>query len=524
MTASRLVFKRCAALLLTGSLAFCEPPTVPCGYSNLYTVLQDQIAAFDGAVSAQWSGSRPPVAFAGELLLANGNLGKELLAPGAYNNALVDLSRLQSLGVKAVTVNIPFPILLPSFFRWNGDPGDYASFLNFYQQLASQIHVLGLQMIVKGSPIYPVGYAPWSCDPPMTGLNVAGFYKALTDAQYIYARAQTILNIAQLVKPDYISIGTEPDTEAIVTGKSFVNTPSGYASLVGYTLSQLSAARVGGVVVGAGLGTWLPGATSYIQALGALSLSYIDLHVYPINFSWLNNAISLAAQAHSLGKSVAISEAWLQKEANSEYSTVNVRTNCLIYSRDPFSFWSPLDQQFLNALVKFSFWEHALLLSPYWTKYFYAYLDYSQVNTMTPKGIFTRSDAVSLTAMTNGQLTSTALAWQTLAGPSPPASFLVYATPVCQSVAGGGRVNWRVNAAYDVAYAAFPGSVDLSVAGLPTGATAGFSAASVSPGSAASILTVASGTAAAGAYSLTISGTSAGVTYNATVTFTITGQ
>jgi len=126
--------------------------------------------------------------------------------------------------------------------------------------------------------------------------------------------------------------------------------------------------------------------------------------------------------------------------------------------------------------------------------------------------------------MTNGQLTSTALAWQTLAGPSPPASFLVYATPVCQSVAGGGRVNWSVNAAYDVAYAAFPGSVDLSVAGLPTGATAGFSAASVSPGSAASILTVASGTAAAGAYSLTISGTSAGVTYNATVTFTITGQ
>jgi hypothetical protein len=519
MAASRQVFKRCTALFLAGSMAFAQSPAVPCAYSTLYTSLQGQIAAFDSTVSAQWSGSQPPVAFAGELLLANGNLGKQLLAPGAYNNALMDLSRLQSLGVKAVTVNIAFPILLPSFFVWNGDPSDYASFLNFYQQLATQIHGMGMQMIVKDNSMYPPGYAPWSCDPPVTGMNVAGYYKSLTNAQYIYARSKTVLNIAQLVKPDYISISTEPDTEATVTGKPFLNTPSGYASMIGYVLSQLNAAGVSGVLLGAGLGTWVANGASYVSALGALNLDYIDLHVYPVNFNWFADAISLADQAQSLGKQVAISEAWLVKEGNSEYSTIKASTNCTTYSRDTFSFWAPLDQQFVDALVKFSFWKQLLFLSPYWTKYFYSYLDFNQVGTMTRQQIITLSDAVSLTAMTNGQLTSTALAWQTAINPSPPASFQVYATPSCQSAASGSSASWSVNAIY----AGFTGSINLSVAGLPAGATAGFSPALVSPGSPASTLTVAAGSAASGVYPLTISGTSASLINNTTVTFTVTG-
>jgi hypothetical protein len=518
MRASRQVFKRSMTLFLAGSMAFAQSPTVPCGYSNLYATLQTQIAAFDSTVSSQWSGSQPPVAFAAELLLANGNLGKELLAPGAYNNALTDLNRLQSLGVKAVTVDIAFPILLPSFFEWNGDPADYASFLSFYQQLAIQIHSMGMQMVVKDNTMYPPGYAPWSCNPPVTGMNVAGYYSSLTNAQYIYYRYKTVLNIAQLVKPDYISISTEPDTEATITGKPFLNTPSGYASMIGYVLSQLSAAGVTGVVLGAGLGTWEPNAASFISALGALSLDYIDLHVYPVNFNWFSDAITLTAQAQSLGKQVGISEAWLQKEANSEFTSTNALTNCAIWSRGAFSFWAPLDQQFLDAMVKFSYWKQLLFLSPYWTKYFYAYLNYSQVASQTPQQIFTQSDAVSLTAMIDNQFTSTASAWQTVIGPSPPASFQIYAIPSCQSAASGGSATWNVNAAY----AGFTGSISLSVAGLPSGATAGFLPTSVSPGSAASVLTVGAGTAASGSYPLTISGTNAGLTSSAPVTFTIT--
>jgi hypothetical protein len=519
MTALSQTFKRCAALLLAGSLAFSQSPAVPCTYSDLYTTLQGQIAAFDTTVSSQWNGTRPPVAFSGELLLANANLGTELLAPGAYNNAVTDLNRLQALGVKAVTVNIAFPILLPSFFQWNGDPGDYNSFVNFYKQLAIQIHGMGMQMIVKSNPIFPPGYAPWSCDPPVTGLNVAGYYSTLTNSQYIYNRSQTILNIAQLVKPDYISVATEPDTEATVTGKSFLDTPSGYASMVGYMLSQLSAAGVSGIPLGAGLGTWLPNASAYIQALGALSLNYIDLHIYAVNFGWFNDAITLASQAQSMGKQVAISEAWLQKERDSEYSTINALTNCTIFSRDSFSFWAPLDQQFLLALTKFSFWKQAMFLSPYWTKYFYSYLNYSQVNLLTPQQIFTQSDAVSQLAMTNGQYTSTALAWQTDISPSPPAAFQTYATPSCQMAVTGGTAVWNVNAAY----AGFTGSVNLSVTGLPAGASGGFSPPSISPGSAGSTLTVQPGNASPGTYIVLITGTGAGVTSITPVSFTISG-
>ena len=520
MTALRK-FLVCGALLACAGLgARAQTATVPCPYSDLYSSMQGQIAGFDNTVSSQWSGARPPVAFSGELLKANANLGRQLLTTASYNNAVLELSRLQALGAKAVTMNIGFPVLLPSFFQWNGDPGDYNIFLNFYKQLAAEVRRRGLQLIVKSNPLFTPGMAPWSCNQVANGLNVAGYYPTLTNAQYVYNRAQVILTIAQQIKPDYLSMATEPDTEATLTGKSFVSSPTGYAQMVSYILSQLNAAGVTGIPLGAGFGTWLPNGASYVQALAGTGLHYIDLHVYPVSFNWLNNAITLAAQTQSLGKKVALSEGWLMKERDSEFSTINSLTDCSIMARDAFSFWAPLDQQFLNTMAKLSYWKQAQFFSAYWTKYFYAYLDYNQVSSQTPQQIFALSDSTSQAAMSSNQFTGTALAYQTAIGNTAAADFQVYATPSCQSAAAGGSAAYTVNAMYT----GYTGTVALSVTGLPTGATAAFSSGSIRSGTTASTLTVSTGPATPpGTYVLSISGTGGSLTHSTPVNFTVLG-
>jgi len=85
---------------------------------------------------------------------------------------------------------------------------------------------------------------------------------------------------------------------------------------------------------------------------------------------------TLTDAALALGKPVAISEAWLSKERDSEFTQYNAATDQTIFSRDAFAFWAPLDQAFLGALVKFAHWKHLLYLSPFWTTRFHAYVDY----------------------------------------------------------------------------------------------------------------------------------------------------
>lgn len=97
-------------------------------------------------------------------------------------------------------------------------------------------------------------------------------------------------------------------------------------------------------------------------------------------------------------------------------------------------------------------------------------------------------------------------------------NFTVSAAPASQSVRSG------TNAVYTVSVAAsggFTGTVSLTAAGLPTGATASFNPSSIST-SGSSTLTVTTATSTpAGSYSPTITGTSGTVTATATATLVI---
>ena len=107
---------------------------------------------------------------------------------------------------------------------------------------------------------------------------------------------------------------------------------------------------------------------------------------------------------------------------------------------------------------------------------------------------------------TSGSLTHTAAV--TLGVTGAP-SFTVGVTPSSESVTAGGGANYSVSVA---AVNGFSGSVNLSVSGLPAGASSSFSANPVAAGSSSALSITTTTATAAGNYSLTIIGTSGTLT------------
>ncbi len=101
---------------------------------------------------------------------------------------------------------------------------------------------------------------------------------------------------------------------------------------------------------------------------------------------------------------------------------------------------------------------------------------------------------------------------------NPPPDFSLSASPSSQSVIAGSSTSYTATVG---ALNGFNGSVSLTVSGLPTGATGGFTPASVS-GSGNSTLSVSTtASTAAGTYPLTVTGTSGGLSHSTTVALTV---
>jgi hypothetical protein len=160
-----------------------------------------------------------------------------------------------------------------------------------------------------------------------------------------------------------------------------------------------------GIQVGAGTGTWQQSFTSFITAFSTLPMQYIDLHVYPINGAFFQNTITAATTAHAAGKSVAMSEAWVEKILDSELPTLSESAS---ESRNNWSFWAPLDTQFLTTLSTLGNYEKFDFISPFWISYFYSYLDYNASDSSSVPAAL----QASISAMDEGLFTSTAVGWE----------------------------------------------------------------------------------------------------------------
>src|ERR1700688_3181828 len=206
---------------------------IPAAYKGLYAFLQNTISQTNKVLTTVDKGQTNPITFGTELLPASGNAGPALLAPTAMQGVDVYLDALQALNVQGVTVAVSYPLILPSF-------PNSAQYLAFFEAVAQDVRQRGLKLDVETGPIFPE-----------QGISVS--YKGLTTTQYARNKNQIAQTIIDDLAPDWLNLGSEPDTEAKLLSLSQLNTPAGWTAYVNAAMQGL---RRGSTKVAAGIGTW----------------------------------------------------------------------------------------------------------------------------------------------------------------------------------------------------------------------------------------------------------------------------
>src|SRR5579863_6278880 len=374
---TRLCFCLPVILVLSVLHPLCNadtPAPVPAAFQSLYTELGSYLSSFNATLG---SPSTYPVLYTGTLTTANGNSGPQMLSPNYLTGVQLELQGLKAMGFQAVMFELPFTVLYQPFYTYIGNAAQYQQFVNFYTQVASMVRAAGMKMVIENDTAWPSGI--WSNWPELTA-----YYATLDWTQYQQARAQTAQVVAQVMHPDYLVLMEEPDTEAGITGQTNVNTVSGATEMVSLMLGGLKKQGITGIQVGAGMGSWYPQYLALTQSLAALPLNFIDMHVYLINNGFLNNAVTIASTAAAAGKPITMTECWLYKIRDSEVNVLNYNE---IWARNAFTFWEPLDTDFLNTMQKLANYSHMHFLAPFYSFYFRTALPYesSTENLLPPQ-------------------------------------------------------------------------------------------------------------------------------------------
>lgn len=303
------------------------------------------------------------------------------------------LDSLRDMGVKGITLSVNYPVLKPTFPH-------SPEYLDFYREVSEEIKRRGLTLIIENTTSFP--------DAATTNLNVD--YDGLTLDRYKEEKRRNAQTIIDELRPHYLTVENEPLTSQANTGLDF--SVRNQAEVVRFILDGLDRR---GVRIGAGAGTWDD--ISYFQSLAATDLDYINMHIYPIQEDYLWDKTARVSEiARSHGKGLTVGEAWLYKASRSELSTGPAMYE-EIFARDAYSFWSPLDQRFLEILVEFSGRLEMEFITPFWMQYLYAYVDYGpSTRDLGPGEISTLVNRKTTANIKSGILTPTGEKYRDLIG------------------------------------------------------------------------------------------------------------
>jgi hypothetical protein len=359
-------------------------PAVPVEYQAVYDELESEMAHFEVALDETGNRSSGQTIIATEEAFANGNIGEGLLSANMmdYNRMLLD--RLQAMGVKGVVLAIKFPLLKPDFPH-------SSEYLQFFKNIMAECHQRGMKVLVECGAIFAgTPYSPVEVD-----------WSNYTTETFLQGLEDQLLLIAEEIKPDYLTLANEPQTEEGLTGLTI--TPAVWSDFISSTLQKID--RSSGLLVGAGTGTWEN--PDYINELFDMpGLDYIDLHIYPMNTNaiYLDRALNYAEAARAAGKRVTVSESWLWKATPAELGSFLGDTE-KIMNRDVYSFWYPLDERYIQDIVNLADATGMDFVSFFWTRNLLSYLDYGD----TPHDLTTAEynrliNQASLAALGNGEL------------------------------------------------------------------------------------------------------------------------
>jgi chitodextrinase len=410
-----------AAALLVGTTARPAPP-VPAAFEDLYQELTTAVSDFRNLILAGWDGSRPPVTFSAQLHGSYPGLGPRLLTEDQRAGIRHELDGLKALGVKAVTMDVSFPMLYRPFHQ---SEEEYQQYLAFYTGVAQDVRSRGLKLIVATGVLVAEGsYNYW---------DLAPYYATLSLPDYQQGRMEVARVVALNLRPDYLSVIHEPDNEAGQTGKPPLGTVDGSRALLDVILAGLQAAGVEGVAVGAGVGTWQEDYLSYVHSFASTSIDFVGIHTYPVSRDFLARTLEIADVARGYGKRVGMGDTWLYKSRESELGLVGFP---VIIGRDVFSFWEPLDAYHLQVMVELAHYERLEFLSAFWSGYFRGYLDYDDsTRNLPPAELKRRVEAVQTANILAGAYTGSGIAYKNaivvppdVAPPAAPPDFAIHLT------------------------------------------------------------------------------------------------
>lgn len=384
---------RSVVLLVLGFVPAAFAQDVPREYRALYDRLSMTLDAFERRLESAPAGEAP--VYAAELLVANANRGTALLAPETLEATKLYLDRLQQLGVRGVVFPVGYPMLLPEFPHSD-------RYLDYYRSVMAEARKRGMTVDIESAVLFTnTDFSDLKWD-----------YSAIGFDEFVRGRRAVAATILRELAPDYLDLGAEPDTMAKLTGYRQLNDPKRYAESLTAILSGLDRGRT---KIGAGIGTW--SSIEFARAELATPIDFLALHMYPVGRVTIQTAAEACRLARAAGKPVIIDEEWLYKMGRGEGGSIAASTK--VFSRDAYSFWMPLDQQFFRVMDRFARAEHIELVSPFWTNLFFGNIDYDRDTASLPYAeIVKRVNRAAMANLTGGKYTPTGAFYGRLAAQS----------------------------------------------------------------------------------------------------------
>jgi hypothetical protein len=359
------------------------PDQVPEQFQTIYRELDAELHRQLPLIALPRGQKTRRTTFGVELLVASSHQGEALLNGPVLETSTLVLDRLKALGVRCVSISLQYPVLTRAHPR----TPEYRA---FYRGLSAEIRSRGLAIVAEIGSAYR--------EPELS--RIGADYRGLSRDRFNAGLREMAEAIIADIRPDYLTLLSEPDTQTRNTGLAF--SPAEFAATVKHVARDLNPP---GIKIGAGAGTWT--ALDYFKALAELpQLDYLDLHIYPIQHGFAaERAVKAAAIARSAGKGISIGEAWLYKVWGPEFNRISPVE---AFSRDAYSFWQPIDEHFIELVANLARSFQAEFCSFFWMNYLYGYLDYTaEIGRLQPGELMKLSDQVAHGNIHKGVLSAT---------------------------------------------------------------------------------------------------------------------
>ena len=345
---------------------------------QLKTFLRGQMQSF---LATPYAPAHGGAAWSLDWLPANGNAGEALLSRTAKRTALDYLGGIQAAGCNAVGLQIQYPLLDPAFPR-------QAEYLEFYRWAVAEARRRGMIVYAETSPAF-------------TGTGWSGIAWDYGDhADHIQRRTAQACRIVMELKPDYLSVTHEPDTEGAIVGHRF--TP---ADCLGMIAAVVACRDASGVHTSIGGGMPVTAEWDELQPYGDSDADFVTIHLYTAAVmkgrQLVNGFSRLVDYASRIGKPVIVGEGGLFKATPLEFGGGPLAV-AQLYDRDPFQTWESVDAMAVEAFAYAGRCAPILLVNWFWSFAAFAYYTGSSQDGAQARTVATRA---ALRNAGKGQLT-----------------------------------------------------------------------------------------------------------------------